>query len=175
MEGEQQNLDDLVEICRHKLKAILDNHAPMKERSITIRHNVPWFTTEIIAQKGMAKRREKIWCKYGQDHQWQDLKIECSKYKSMLKGTKIATLSKKINECGRDSEKLYNFVSNITGTTKTIPMPIVSSDEQLSNEFAEFFIGKINKIRDDLDNIEKYTPTHKVQYHCLRNLNHSKK
>ena len=34
-----------------KLKAMLDNHAPMKERSITIRHTVPWFTTEIMAQK----------------------------------------------------------------------------------------------------------------------------
>ena len=51
MEAETQNLDELINICEHKLKAILDNHAPMKERSITIRHTVPWFTMEIIAQK----------------------------------------------------------------------------------------------------------------------------
>ena len=50
MEVKPQNLDDLVEICKCKLKAILDNHAPMKERSITIRHTVPWFATEIMAQ-----------------------------------------------------------------------------------------------------------------------------
>ena len=55
-------------------------------------------------------------------------------------------------------QKLYKFVSNIIGTTKTNPMQMVSSDEQLANEFAEFFIGKINKIRDHLDNHEKYTP-----------------
>ena len=54
-------------------------------------------------------------------------------------------------------QKLYNFVSNITGTTKTNPKPNASSDEQLENEFAEFFIGKINKIRNYLDNHEKYT------------------
>ena len=123
----------------------------MKERSITIRHSVPWFTTEIIAQKRKVGRREKIWCKYGQDHQWQAHKIESFKYKSMLKATKKATLSEKINKCVRDSKKLYKFMSNITGTTKTIPMPTASSDEQLANEFAEFFIGRINKIRDDLD------------------------
>ena len=76
----------------------------------------------------------------------------------MLKATKKATLSEKINECGRDSKNLYNFVSNITGMTKTNPMPTASSGEQLANEFAEFFIGKINKSRDDLDNHEKYTP-----------------
>ena len=57
----------------------------------------------------MVRRREKIWLKYGQDHQWHALKIECSKYKSMLKVTKKATLSEKINECETDSKKLYNF------------------------------------------------------------------
>ena len=65
-----QNLDQLVDICEHKLKTILDNHVPMKERSLTLRHTVPWFTAEIIAQKRKAHRREKIWQKYGQDHHW---------------------------------------------------------------------------------------------------------
>ena len=139
MEAETPNLDELVDICEHKLKAILDNHAPMKERSVTRRHTVPWFTTEIITQKRKVQRREKTWHKYGQDHQWQALKIECSKYKSMLKATKKATLNEKIIECGRDSKKLYKFVSIITGTSKINPMPTASSDEQLENEFAEFF------------------------------------
>ena len=49
-------------------------------------------------------------------------------------------------------------MSNITGTAKTNPMPMASSDEQLANEFVEIFIGEMNKIRDDLDNHKKYTP-----------------
>ena len=49
-------------------------------------------------------------------------------------------------------------MSNITDMTKTNPMTMASSDEQLTNEFAEVFIGKINKIRDDVDNHEKHTP-----------------
>ena len=59
MEAGTQNFDQLVDICEHKLKAILDNHAPMKERSLTIRHTVPWFTTKIITQKRKVQRREK--------------------------------------------------------------------------------------------------------------------
>ena len=51
IEVEIQNLDELVDICEHKLKTVLDNHAPMMEKSVTIRHTVPWFTTEITAQK----------------------------------------------------------------------------------------------------------------------------
>ena len=49
MESVIQNLDELVDICEHKLKTTLDNHAPMKERSLTISHTIPWFTMEIIA------------------------------------------------------------------------------------------------------------------------------
>ena len=109
-------------------------------------------------RKGKFKEGRKCGRKYGQDHHWQALKKEHTKYKLMLKTTKKATHSEKIKECGKDSKKLYKFVSNITGTTKTNPMPMASSDEQIANEFAEFFIGKINKIRDDLDNHEKYTP-----------------
>ena len=118
----------------------------MMEKSITIGHTVPWFTTGIITQKRMVRRREKIWHKYGQGHTWQVLKIECFKYKSMLKVTKKVTLSENINECGRDSKQLYNFVSNITGTTKTNPMPTVSSDEQLANQFAGFLLAKSTQL-----------------------------
>ena len=170
MEADIQHLDELVDICEHKLKAILDNHAPMKEISITIRHTVPWFTTEIITQKRKVQRREKIWCKYGQDHQKQALKIEHSKYKSILKATMEATLCEKIKECGRDSKILYKFVSNITGTTKINPMPNANSDEQLANEFAEFFIATINKIREDLDSHEKYIPYSQTAVPPLRDI-----
>ena len=65
----------------------------------------------------------------------------------MLKATKKATLSEKIKECGRDSKKLYNFVSNITGTTKINPMPTPSSNEKLANEFAEFLLAKLTKLQ----------------------------
>ena len=44
------------------------------------------------------------------------------------------------------------------GTTKTNPIQTAHPDQQLAYEFAEFYISKINNIRDDLDNHEKYHP-----------------
>ena len=64
----------------------------------------------------------------------------------MLKVTKKVTLNEKINECGRDYKKLYNFVSNIAGTTKTNPWLTVNSDEQLANDIAEFLSAKSTKL-----------------------------
>ena len=38
------------------------------------------------------------------------------------------------------------------------PLPKHENEENLANEFAGYFIGKIEKIRQDLDTNSKYTP-----------------
>ena len=78
----------------------------------------------------------------------------------MLKATKKATLSEKIKECGRDSNKLYNLVSNMTGMTKTNSMPTADSDEQLANEFAEFLLVKSTKLEMIWLIMNNIPPTH---------------
>ena len=40
-----------------------------------------------------------------------------------------------------DSKKLFDLVSNITGATKENPLPECSSDKELANQFAEFFLS----------------------------------
>ena len=47
----------------------------------------------------------------------------------------------------------------MTGTKTENPLPPGKTDTELSEEFAEFFITKITKIRDSLANHQKYIPT----------------
>ena len=42
-------------------------------------------------------------------------------------------------------------------------MPPAESDQLLAEEFADFFIDKINKIQEDLDHFDLYQPTTKEQ------------
>ena len=65
----------------------------------------------------------------------------------MLAGTKIRANSSKVIECGNDSKKLFNLINNLTGRVKSNPMPPGRTDETMANEFADFFLGKINKMR----------------------------
>ena len=65
--------------------------------------------------------------------------MERVKYNQMLKETKTSTLSEKVKECGRDTKKLYKLVNELTG--------------------AEYFLSKIQKIRQSLNNFIKYEPT----------------
>ena len=58
---DQDNMDDMVDWLETKLRTALDKHAPVKEKCITVRSYNPWFTDEIKEQKGIVRRREKIW------------------------------------------------------------------------------------------------------------------
>ena len=65
-------------------------------------------------------------------------------------------MSKSILECDRDNKKLYKLASSLMGVTKENPLPECNSKEDLANQFAEFFIAKIQTIRDKLDNLLAY-------------------
>ena len=67
--------------------------------------------------------------------------------------------SDKVIQCGGDTKKLYNLVNNITGRVKVNPMPPGKSDKVFADEFADFFMNKIKKIRDNLRDCQTYSPT----------------
>ena len=69
----------------------------------------------------------------------------------MLCEIKKEKITAKVLKCDRDLKKLYNLVSNITGTNADNPLPEHNDSEQLADEFADFFMEKIRKIRNSLD------------------------
>ena len=57
-----------------------------------------------------------------------------------------------------DSKQLYKLVSELMGKKTENPMPGSSSDMELTEKLASFFIGKIEKIRNNLDQCPLYVP-----------------
>ena len=78
--------------------------------------------------------------------QWYTLKKERYNYRCMLYEIKKEKITVKVLKCDRDSKKLYDLVSNLTGTKVVNPLPEHNDSEQLANEFADFFMEKIRKI-----------------------------
>ena len=76
----------------------------------------------------------------------------------MVAGAKIRAKSEKVLECGHDTKKFYNLVNNITGRVKSNPMPPGKTNGDLADEFADFFLNKIIKIRNDLSECNAYLP-----------------
>ena len=78
-----------------------------------------------------------------------------NKYNAMIREEKLKSTSGKVEECKGDTRKLYSLVRYLTGTKVQNPMPSSIGDKKLANDFADYFIEKIQKIRDDLDDNPK--------------------
>ena len=123
---------------------------------MTVRKKVPWFTQEIREKKRVVHSRETIWKKYRRDDQWLALKIERSSYRQMLQKAKAESITMMIEDCNRDSKKLYKLAALLMGMVKGNPLPDHTDKEELANQFASFFLTKIQKIRDQLDSFPTY-------------------
>ena len=104
---------------------------------------------------------ERCWRKYYHPIQWKAFKAEHNRYKMMLLEARTELLREKINECNKDTKKLFSLINNLTNSKTDNPMPDVESDEALANTFADYFMAKISKIRDELQSHPEYSPEHR--------------
>ena len=101
-------------------------------------------------------RTEKVWRKYKQLHQWRAFREAQCNYNTALWAKKVDPINNIIVENERDTKKLHKIFSNMTGNISENPLPDSESDEELANNFADFFIHKMQKIRDSLEHHPKY-------------------
>ena len=77
----------------------------------------------------------------------------------MLRSIRKEDISTKVAACKQDTKKLYTLVNRIVGCTLENSMPKHDSNYQLAKEFANYFMDKIKKIRDDREQHPKYIPS----------------
>ena len=152
-------IDELVFTLGKTLKETLDKHEPEVHRIGTVRQNIPWFNQQVLGQKRIVRRRERIWKKYKQQHQWKALSDERKKYRSILTIARCEVILSKVAECKGSVKSLYNLVNNITGGAKENPLPECKDGKCLADTFADYFIEKIQKIQDALEDHPLYAPT----------------
>ena len=89
-------------------------------------------------------KKEITWRRYKLDRTWIAFKVARNRYKNALREAKLSVVSEKVLECGTDTHKLYCLVNSLTDSTNTNPMPdLHGSDEDLAEQFSEFFMDKI--------------------------------
>ena len=53
---------------------------------------------------------------------------------------------------------LFSVINSITNNRKINPLPVHNLQEEIANVFADFFIGKIQTVRDELSSAEGFKP-----------------
>ena len=146
----------MVQQLGSRFNEALNKNAPIKTKIATVRKTVPWFNDSLRNHKRIVCNREQIWMKYKTSETWLAFKIERSKFRQSLKWARKEFVLESVLECNRDNKKLYKLASSLMGMKKENQLPECDSKEELANQFAEFFIAKIQTIRDKLDDLPVY-------------------
>ena len=142
-----------------ELTHTLDKLAPLKKQKINLRPKNPWYDMEVKAHKRLMWKLEKKWLKYKLESCWVTYKKCRNSYYGKLNFKKKAVLKDKFAECSKDSRKIHTLVNNLTIKQQPQQWPPHKSKVDLAEDFAQFFLDKINKIREALRDKPVYTPT----------------
>ena len=80
---------------------------------------------------------------------WQKLVSQQKNYSVFGK----ISLSTKIKDNHNRTRQLYKIISDLTGQNDINPLPESHSDQELAEDFAEFFLQKIKAICEKFNNI----------------------
>ena len=77
----------------------------------------------------------------------------------MLDFSKRHYLVTQVTEATKDSKKLFKIINNLLGKKNVNPLPPATDNRQLTEEFADCFLNKIEKkIREQFTSIQPYQP-----------------
>ena len=153
------NLTDATNQLNSEILRTMDKIAPQQLKKITSRIKKPWYDNDLKHQRQIVKNRERKWLKYREQLHWKAYKRERNRFITMIKYKKRDHLHNQISATTGNSKKLYQLITNLTGQNKSNPLPASTSDGNLADEFATYFLEKIHNIRKLFDGIPNYKPT----------------
>ena len=132
------------------LRQLLYQHAPRKERQVTVRPSAPWYTSDVVAEKRKTRRLER---------RWRALRLQCDRdqcvHQCCVVNNPIATLklahyTSIINEHCSDQRILFATVTKLLQKPSEKRYLPSFNNTALANSFADFFTNKIDKIHSKL-------------------------
>ena len=140
-------LDELVQTYNDNLSALVNKHAPLCTREITLRPDAPWYSEELREAKHERRRRERKWCHTKLTIHNQLYREQCRTVAKLVQSTKQSYYSAQITQCGRDQKKLFKLTRKLLGDTGKVILSPHTSPKDLAEQFSQFFSHKISTIR----------------------------
>lgn len=130
------------------LSTLLEQHAPLRTKMITIRQNAPWFTDELQAAKQERRRRENCWRRTNLQSDQRKYREQRNVVNGLLCSSKTGYFSRLVQGKSKNPRELFKVIDGlIHGQQQSSALPDHSSTEELAHRFCEFFTTKIENIR----------------------------
>ena len=147
------NLDEAVELYNKVLLDVMDIHAPLKQCTVVDHPQHPWINESILTVK-RKRKAEKKWKSSGSEISKKEYKVLCNQVKDMVKKAKDKFYAQKVHGCEGDQKKLCKIIDSFMGRGKPNILPTASSNLLLAKNLNNFFISKIDTLREVLMSLE---------------------
>jgi exonuclease III len=158
----QDSIENAVNIYNEGLSHLLDQHAPVTTKVVTLHPNSPWYTPDVDVAKKDRRKAEQVWRKSKLTVHREIFIEKRKKVNSLIQHAKEDFYSGKISEAP-DQKSLFNIVNTLLHRKPQPTLPDHESPEELANRFGEFFSQKITNIRQRLDSATSATAILPVQ------------
>ena len=139
---------------------LIDKHAPLITRVITIRQKTPWFSEGLSEAKRQLRRAERRWRQSRLTVHRDMFTSLRDTYRHELITTKSAYFCDKIQESTRNMKSMYRVANDLMGRKQSRTLPEHHcSDEVMADRFLEHFSDKITSIRQRLNQPSDAQPT----------------
>ena len=145
------NLKSGLALYNSTLTKVLNQHAPIKRKSVPNWKQVPWFTESIRDEIRKCRQLEQMWMwdKMNSD-KYQDFCSQCRLVSNLLFFNWEGILSWYFCEHRRNTKQVFKVCYSLLGKGKETSLPPGFTNQELADNFNEFFITKITNIRSDL-------------------------
>ena len=129
------------------LQAIIDNHAPIIRRSVTLHPYPPWFTDDTKVAKRKRRNLERGWRTHNTEANHLLYTEHCRDMNDLIRCAKENHFSSLIESNQGDQKMLFQAVNNLLYRKPIVRYP---SDMAIAEKLKSFFIDKIRLLRDSL-------------------------
>lgn len=138
--------EDLVSQYTSTMKELADKHAPVKIKTITVRPQAEWFTTELEEEKRKKRKLERCYKVTLSSKEAEAFDQHCAYYSNLLQETRQKFYTAKIEANVGNHKALYNVLNKLLHRDKEQQLPSHKCLYELTNRFADFFTEKIQMI-----------------------------
>ena len=142
------SVEECMAVYNEVLSTLLDKHAPIRENNITVKPHAPWYNRNIDSAKRERRRREHKWLKSKMPADRLEYKKQCKIVSDLIFMSKKCYYNEKINAATGNQKELFKIINNVFHNKKVKKLPSHETLEKLTQHFSDFFVNKIEKIRN---------------------------
>ena len=145
-------VDTLVRNFDECLSSLLNTHAPLCTKTITLRKKAPWYDNTLICAKRKKRRLERNWRKSLSNisANKRAYREQCVVVNILLHTARTEYYSRMLVDNANNTKMLFKVAKTLTGHDDTPILPSHDSLDRLTDQFSTYFSDKIQKIKANI-------------------------